>query len=377
MAVTTVRITAAVGTRNGRTVMPNHPGDLATVTDLFDRIPFANGGTREIGGLWATNRTLLIAEVTAEIVRFQTVNHRPVIDGVIDPGGGTLRVMNQLAVEPSPAALAARVMPAPDGLAEAPGLHGVHVVDVASVAGFGQMRKFVANANYVRKLVRVDGSSIKWYGVVVPKSGTGQTAGRIPHINFTPTPIQGGYQDGSYDSFGGWGGLWRDYTSVIGGQIAAAGVDQVLVIPFYRTSQQENLGDFLMNWRDVVSAVVTAAMNSVDPLYLRNTYTFDRIVSSSFSNGWRAHRKFHAEAAGAASMTDVLFDLDGVAGGSNWQPPKGVIYQNRPPGKSNPAGNVWFVGGRWNDFKSIYGGSVNGHAASRNHLLYHGLWLRR
>jgi hypothetical protein len=76
-------------------------------------------------------------------------------------------------------------------------------------------------------------------------------------------------------------------------------------------------------------------------------------------------------------MTDVLFDLDGVAGGSNWQPAKGMIYQNRqPPGRSNPVGNTWFVGGRWDDFKQIYGGSVNGHAASRNHLLYHGLWLR-
>jgi hypothetical protein len=264
----------------------------------------------------------LIAEVTAEIVRFQTVNHRPVVDGVIDPAGGTLKVMNQLAADPSPGTLAAKVMPAPDGLPEAAGAQGVYVVD--------------------------------------------------------PTPIQGGYVDGNYDSFTGWGGLWRDYTSVIGGQVAASGADQVLVIPFYRTSQMDNLGDFLTNWREVVSAVVTAAMNSVDAFFLRDKFTFDRIVSSSFSNGWRAHHKFHTLAAGAANMTDVLYDLDGVAGGSTWQPSKGVIYQNRKaPGKTNPVGNNWYVGSRWDDFKSIYGGSVNGHAASRNHLLYHGLLLRR
>jgi hypothetical protein len=274
--------------------------------------------------------------------------------------------------------LAAKVMPAPDGLPEAAGAQGVYVVDPTSMPGFGPLRKMVANANYVRKLVRVDASSIKWYGVVVPKSGSGQTIGKIPHINFTPTPIQGGYVDGNYDSFTGWGGLWRDYTSVIGGQVAASGVDQVLVIPFYRTSQMDNLGDFLANWREVVSAVLTAAMNSVDPLFLRDKFTFDRIVSSSFSNGWRAHNKFHTLAAGASNMTDAVFDLDGVAGGSTWQPSKGVIYQNRKaPGKINPVGNNWYVGGRWDDFKSIYGGSVNGHAASRNHLLYHGLLLRR
>jgi hypothetical protein len=163
----------------------------------------------------------------------------------------------------------------------------------------------------------------------------------------------------------------------LGGQVAASGAEQVLVIPFYRTNQQKDLGDSLTNWPEVVSAVLTAAMDSVDPLFLRNTFTFDRIVSSSFSNGWVAHQNFHTQAVGAANMTDVLFDLDGVAGGSHWQPAKGVIYQNRqPPVRRNPVGNNWFVGGRWDDFKSIYGGSVNGHAASRNHLLYHGLWQR-
>jgi hypothetical protein len=81
MANTSVRISAPVGIRNGKTVMPNRPDDLATVTELFDRIPFSKGGTQEIGGLWAAERTALIAEVTAEIVRFQTMNSRPVADG--------------------------------------------------------------------------------------------------------------------------------------------------------------------------------------------------------------------------------------------------------------------------------------------------------
>ncbi|MGH7467861.1 MAG: hypothetical protein ACRENP_07705 [Longimicrobiales bacterium] len=357
--------------------MTNQPGDLTTITDLFDRIAFSDGGTREIGGLWATERALLIAEVTAEIVRFQTINNRPVVDGVIDPGGGTLKLMNQLASEPSPVTIRATVMPAPDGLAEAVGPKGMFVVEPSSLPGLGQMRKLVANTSYVRKLVRVDGSSITWYGVVVPRTASGQAIGRIPHINFTPTPIQGGYIDANYGSFAGWGGLWNDYTELIGGQLAASGADQVLVIPFYKTSQQRNLGDFLSNWREVVSAVATAALNAVDPFFLRNTFTFDRIVSSSFSNGYLAHQIFNTQAVRAASMTDFIFDLDGQAGGSTWRPANGVIYQNRmTPGRANPVGNNWYVGNRWSDFKSLYGGGyVNGHAASRNHLLYHGLWL--
>lgn len=64
MAGTPRSIGAPVGIRNGKTVMQNRPADLATVTDLFDRIPFGRGGTKEIGGLWAIERNALIAEVT-------------------------------------------------------------------------------------------------------------------------------------------------------------------------------------------------------------------------------------------------------------------------------------------------------------------------
>jgi hypothetical protein len=97
MALTFTNITSPVGIRNGQTTMANTPRDLAIVADLFDRIPMANGGSAELFGVWAINRAELIAEVTAQIIIFQTVNGRPMIDGVIDPGGGTLKLMNKLA----------------------------------------------------------------------------------------------------------------------------------------------------------------------------------------------------------------------------------------------------------------------------------------
>jgi hypothetical protein len=366
-------VTSAVGIRNGQAAMANLPKDLDTVTEIFDRIPVSKGGTAEIGGLWATDRNLLISEVTGQIIKFQTVNARPAVDGVIDPGGGTLKLLNQLAADPPAGSVTATVMPAPAN--EGIGPVGLSVADVNLMAGFRPIEPMGVNTDLVRKLVRVENCSINWFGVVIPRYCQGQ--GAIPHLNFTPTPYQGHYYDPGYDSFASWGQLWDDYTWVIGGQLAASGANQILVIPFYKNSQTTNLGDFLTNWQEVIAEVITAALLSYDPLILRNDFSFDRIVSSSFSNGYVAHQTFNTQAVGAAAMTDYIFDLDGAAGGSHWRPPNGVIYQNRKsPVNNNPVGNIWYVGGRWGSgFLKVYNGNLNTHAACRNHLLYHGLFL--
>ena len=94
-------ISAPVGIRNGLTMLPNTPADLAIITDLFDRIPTLQGGTAQTAGNWNTDRNLLIAEVTAQIFTFQTINRRPKIDSAIDPNGGSIKLMNQLAHDPS------------------------------------------------------------------------------------------------------------------------------------------------------------------------------------------------------------------------------------------------------------------------------------
>ena len=372
MALVFRSITSPVGVRNGQAMMPNLPKDLNTVTDILDRIPVAKGGSAEIGGVWATDRNLLISEVAAQIVTFQTTNARPVVDGVIDPGGGTLKLMNQLAADPPPGSITAIVMPAPD-IEEIDSMFAV--ADVNLMAGLRPIEPMNVNTHLFRKLVRVENCSINWYGVVIPNSCQGQ--GAMPHINFTPTPNQGHYFDPGYDSFDSWGQLWKDYTWTIGGQVAASGANQILVIPFYKNSQFKSLGDFLLNWQEVVSQVITAALISYDPMMLRTDFSFDRIVSSSFSNGYIAHQNFNAQAVGAANMTDYIFDLDGAAGGSHWVPGNGVIYRNqKPPGNNNPAANVWYVGGRWGGgFSPIYPGGINTHAACRNHLLYHGLFM--
>jgi hypothetical protein len=231
-------------------------------------------------------------------------------------------------------------------------------------------------AMYWRQLVRVEGCSIRWFGVVIPADGPLDTSW-IPHVNFTPSPWQGGYLDPGYESFESWGKLWGDYTEVIGSQVSAARAKQFLVIPFYKNGQVSNLGDFLVNWRETITAVLTAALNKLDPYALRDTYSYSEIECSSFSNGYMAHQQFYSKGSGVAAAARAVYDLDGVAGGSHWTPAKGVIYRNQmAPRGVNPEGLIYYVGGRWSDFQRVYGGPLNTHACCRNHLLYHGLRLK-
>jgi hypothetical protein len=160
----------------------------------------------------------------------------------------------------------------------------------------------------------------------------------------------------------------------MGSQMVEAGVSQILVLPFYKNSQAGNLGQFLINWKEVVSAVVTAAIVSIDPLYLRNTFEFDHIYSASFSNGIVTHQNFNTQAVNAAGMTRMAFDLDGQASGSNWRPIPGISYRNtRPPFGVNPHGFDWHVGQRLGQLSIMYPGKTTHNLCP--FLLLHGLTM--
>lgn len=356
-------ISQAVGIRNGVTMMPNNPADLRTVTGLLDRIPLANGGTAAAPRMWSGDRTVLIVQVAVAVVVFQTANRRPMIDGVVDPAGGTIRVMNQLA---APGSVTATVVQ------EDENSQLWVVAESSSLSGTGPLQPRDISPLLTRKLVSVSGTSIKWFGVVVPRTGASGIVGGTPHLFFTPSPWQGGYQDGTYDQFSRWNGLWDKYTSAIGSQLVVSGAPQILVIPFYKNSQSGSLGSFLTNWREVVSAVVTAAVNSTDPLFLRDTFQFDAIFSSSFSNGIVTLQNFTTRGAGAAAMTRMAFDLDGQASGSNWRPSRGLSYRNTPaPHGTNPSGSDWHVGGRFARIRPRYAGTSDHNLCP--FLLLHGL----
>jgi hypothetical protein len=356
-------ISQAVGLRNGVTPLPNKASDVLVITALLDRIPLIKGGTAATPRLWSPTQPVLIPQVAAAIFAFQTANRMAKCDSAVDPGGSTLKLMNQLA---GPAPVAATVVSGDENS------QLWVVADPSSMPGVEAIRTRDISPTLTRKLVRVTGTSIKWFGVVLPKNAAGTLSGGSPHVFFTPAPWQGGYQDGTYDQFAAWNGLWDKYTSIMGSQLAASGAPQILVIPFYTNAQSGKLGDFLNNWKEVLSAVLTAAINSVDPLFLRDTYQFQNIYSSSFSNGITSLQNFHTKGAGAADMTRMVYDMDGQASGSQWRPGNGVIYLNtRAPNSVNPSGQKWYVGGRFAQMRPRYAGTIDHNLCP--FLLLHGL----
>lgn len=373
MARQAVQIMAAVGKRNGITPLANQAQDVATITDLLDRIGPLDGGTAGAPGNWALDQPTLIEELSVQIGVFQTVNQFAKVDNAVDPNGTTLRVMNRLAAEPPLAAMIAGF----GGFYEQDFINAeIKFAEPGSVPGHEQLAPYQVAVEYSRRLVMVTGSSIRWFGVVLPTPVGNTLDTAIPHLFFTPTPIQGGYRDDRYDSFAGWGQLWDDYTSRIGGLLAASAANQVLVIPFYKTGQMNDLGVFLTHWQEVISKVVTVAVNDMNPYYMPGAFSFGSINSSSFSNGVTAHRGFNTRGADAAAMTAVLFDLDGQAqtGGSSWRPPNGVIYHNTGIQGANPRGRNFHVGGRWRRFDTEVGPtSQYSHHACSQYLLAHGL----
>jgi hypothetical protein len=251
-------------------------------------------------------------------------------------------------------------------------------IDISSMPGRGPLRILPHKWSYVRRLIRVENCSIKWFGVLFNSVDRAAQFGSVPHIYFTPHPSQGHYYDAGYDSFTSWHRLWHDYTQAPGRQIVTAGKNQVLVVPFYTNAQHRGgLGDFLSNWKEAVTAVVTAAIDSIDPTALRKRFEFNEIYSTSFSDGWIPHYEFHTKGAGVQQMTTRVIDLDGQAAHppSRWRPTKGIIYLDKSPPHVNPLGNEWYVGGRWTHqiMMDDWGNKFTGHAACSSYLLYHGM----
>lgn len=356
-------LTQAVGMKGGAVAMPNQAPDVRAVTGLLDRIPGSKGGTADAPAKWSSDPAVLARQLGGAIAEFQRVNRRPRADGVLEPGDGTLQLMDTLA--------ASRKVTATIELADVHSRSWV-VADPSSVDGVGDVAPLTIAPPLTRRLVRVTGSSITWFGVVVPVKGSGGAVGGSPHVTFTPSPWQGGYQDGTYEQFDAWRRLFDKYTSAMGSQMVAAGVPQILVLPIYRNAQAGNLGEFLANWREVLEVVITAALNSVDPLFNRDTYRFDAIYSSSFSNGIATHRNFHLQGNGVSAMTRMAFDLDGQASGMMWRANRSVVYANtRVPGATNPVGNCWHVGGRLGLLRPSFPGSTDHNICP--FLLMHGL----
>ena len=375
-----VSISDSVGIRNGVRPCTNLRGDLDKIRDLFDTIPTEAGGTRDSFGEWATVREILIAELAGQITIFQELQPGLTVDGAIDRNGNTLKRMNAIAGSQGGLdVISATIEHNVEPYSETGDNVRYTAIDIYSMPGTGPLKIKEYRWSYIRRLVRVENCSIKWFGVLFNVAGGTVQFGSVPHIYFTPHPSQGHYYDPSYDSFKSWHKLWHDYTQAPGRQIVTAGKDQVLVVPFYTNAQHRGgLGDFLQKWQEVVTTVVTAAIDSIDPMALRDRFDFTEIYSTSFSDGWIPHNQFQNEGVGVDKMTTRVIDLDGQAAHppSRWRPAKGIVYLDQPPPRGvNPRANEWYVGGRWTGriMADDWGGTFTGHAACSSYLLYHGM----
>jgi hypothetical protein len=194
------------------------------------------------------DRKFLITEIAAQITIFQEKQPGLTADGAIDPLGNALKRMNAIAAAQlgGVTVISATVDHNVTPYSEIGQDVSFTAIDSFSMPGTGPLKIIRDKWSYVRRLVRVENCSIKWFGVLFNAVGGTAQFGSVPHIYFTPHPSQGGYLGPGYDSFTSWHKLWHDYTQAPGRQIVTAGKDQVLVVPFYTNAQHRGeLGDFL------------------------------------------------------------------------------------------------------------------------------------
>jgi hypothetical protein len=279
---------AVGGVRNG-VQMPNNPDDLQTITTLFDNFPFAQGGTSDVPGPWASDQATLIEEVTAQIFYFQKLNNTPVVDGVVDREGTTLRLMSKLAGT-------VLIQSNPDSLTS---VHDVpnQVISPYSLGDFFQeIPQTGSMSEFLFKMLK-DGE-IYWIGAAVP-AGTADFS--KVQIFFHPTVVQDGQvvaADGDYRDFrGGWSNLTSEraiqrYVAMQGGQLAGAR-QTALVVPFMTMAAYGGTAPaymFATSPVDTLNAIMTAVQNAAVPG--SSAIQVSQVGVSSFSSGIGAMRLF-------------------------------------------------------------------------------------
>jgi hypothetical protein len=145
------------------------------------------------------------------------------------------------------------------------------------------------------------------FGVVVP--ATLQSFDSA-HIFFHPNPAPAGYNDATYQTRAGWGGIFHYMSDSFSAQFAAAELDQILIMPVFTASTLGSAGIFPERWQEIVSAILgdlnpIAFVNELGLKPLRN------IVLSSFSAGISYSHHFRQRASGIDAVVATI-DFDGL-----------------------------------------------------------------
>jgi len=145
------------------------------------------------------------------------------------------------------------------------------------------------------------------FGVVVPSTLRSFDSA---HIFFHPNPGGDGYNDAAYQSRAGWGRIFHYMSDSFSAQFAAAGLDQILIMPVFTASTLSTAGIFPERWQEIVQAILA----DLNPNPFESALGFKplrNIVLSSFSAGISYSHHFRQRAAGLDAVVATI-DFDGL-----------------------------------------------------------------
>lgn len=279
--------------------MANKDADLAIVTDLFDRISMDHGGSAELFGVWSKNRDDLIQEVADQTVRFQTVNGLSVIDGVIDPGGRTIHLMNKFATD-------RLLTPMPGdpgwedwGYKDLPQLSNYKVPEIVWEMTFGAPsppRAMSTRAYVCDAAMRTPHVGIAW------PAGVTKPSAYLIYFHHSIGQEGGDYATASVRFKKGIGDYLIGRMRGMDG-IAASGTNVCMVVP------EPTFGQPVFETDDKLT---TEALKEIDADLCGETRDLPPILAASYSDGLGRMNNFKNNCTGLSKMVRGVYDFDGL-----------------------------------------------------------------
>lgn len=317
-----LNLTGPVGLRHRTQPVRNLQDDQWNVIAMLEKIDFSQGGNRN----HPTNPPLAAGPdgqcppaLMEAIWTFQGHWRAEGLtqDGVVDPGGKTLRKLNELAFSPG-AHLGGPIF-VHQGIevrqGNPPELTQRHILRLRVINPWRQDDRYTEliiepRVHEFLFQLRKDGS-VFWVGATVP---VGIVDFSRVQVFFHPTVVQSGIvkaADADYPAFGGgWSGNMQRYVATEGGQLAAARL-MALIVPFTTMAALGgNPAHNMFSARPLDTLM--AVMGALQATFLGPSAGLPTLASvgvASFSNGIMALRRFLQDLAPHGLVREVT-DLD-------------------------------------------------------------------
>jgi hypothetical protein len=349
-----------VGIRNGVTQVTNAPADQGKIIALLWNIGPENGGMKDVsspaspGSTFRCDPTLAAAILAFQSFWVQSGDLR-VADGVVDPGGATLRKLDALSgggIAPTPSNPSAgmtdlNVLSFQQTMPGVAASLSIPAITPGSVMPFlfppvpkGSMLvegpAIGTVSEFLFKIVK--NGSIFWVGAAVPE---GTTDFSRVYIFFHPDTIAAS-DDAAYPSFSGRWPTVQRYVAPLGIQMASL-KKMALIVPFMTNASGSNSSSTNLfgsspaeTLNDIVSAIQITLGLTVPQASVQT------VGVSSFSSGVNHLFRF-AQKLGPSGLIREQIDFDSafmivahktmpfLQGAVNW-----MVTQSPPPGGRTP-----------------------------------------